>query len=179
MKCPECEAYMNDNTPVCTDCGFDIHEFDKVLQTPTDRDGLVTDWAKVISEDGVERIKSRLQSFCDSTGLDCCLVTIDTSAPRSPREFVFWLFNRWHIGGDSHRGMLVLLAMNERRIEVEVGHELEKYISDDEAGGVLEHHAVPFLKKGDIDNGLYHSLDMLAIILEHGVSEEKANENAN
>ena len=170
MKCPECEAYMNDNTPVCTGCGFDIHAFDKILQIPTERSGQIIDWAGVISEEGLVRINDRLQSFCADTGMDYCLVTLATSAPRSPREFVFWLFNRWQIGGDRHLGVLVLLAMNERRIEVEVGSELEKYITDDE---------VPFLKKGDIDNGLYHSLDMLGKIIEHGVTEEKMNASAN
>ena len=179
MKCPQCEAYMNDSTPTCSGCGFDITEFDKVLQIPTERIGLIMDWAEAASSEGLERIYARLQDFCDTTGMDYCLVTVPTTAPRSPREFVYWLFNRWQIGGENHLGVLVLLAMNERRIEVEVGHNLEKYINDDEAGGVLEHHAVPFLKKGDIDNGLYHSLDMLGKIIEHGVAEEKQNEKAN
>lgn len=179
MKCPECEAYMNDNTPVCTGCGFDIHEFDKVLQIPSERTGQIMDWAGVISEEGLTRINDRLQSFCENTGMDYCLVTLATSAPRSSREFVFWLFNRWQIGGERHLGVLVLLSMNERRIEVEVGNELEKHITDDEASGVLERHAVPFLKKGDIDNSLYHSLDMLGKIIEHGVTEEKMNASAN
>ncbi|MBU1108532.1 MAG: TPM domain-containing protein [Candidatus Riflebacteria bacterium] len=179
MKCPQCEAYMNDCTPICSGCGFNITEFDKVLQIPTERTGLIMDWAEAISSEGLDRINTRLQSFCETTDMDYCLVTVSTSAPRSPREFVYWLFNRWQIGGENHLGVLVLLAMNERRIEVEVGHNLEKYISDDEAGGVLEHHAVPFLKKGDIDNGLYHSLDMLGKIIEHGVAEEKQNEKAN
>lgn len=179
MKCPECQGYMNDCTPVCDSCGFDIHEFDKVLKVQAERDGSVNDWAGAMSEEGRERLKSRLEKFCEQTGMDYCLVTIDSSAPQSPREYVFWLFNRWQIGGEKHLGLLVLLAIAERRIEVEIGHVLEKYITDDEASGVLENHAVPFLKKGDFDNGLYHSLDMLARIIEHGVNEEKANETTN
>jgi len=179
MKCPNCEGFLNDDTPVCESCGFDIHEFDKVLTIPAERDGLINDWAGSLSEEACSRIKDRLQAFCEQTGMDCCLVTLESAAPRSPREFVFWLFNRWQIGGDRHLGVLVLLSLAERRIEVEVGNELEKYITDDEAAGVLEHHAVPFFKKSDYDNGLYHSLDMLARIIEHGVSEEKANETAN
>jgi uncharacterized protein len=179
MKCPNCEGFLNDDTPVCESCGFDIHEFDKVLTTPAERDGLINDWSSVLSEEGYSRIETRLQAFCEQTGMDYCLVTLETSAPRSPREFVFWLFNRWQIGGDKHLGVVVLLSLAERRIEVEVGNVLEKYITDDEAAGVLEHHAVPFFKKSDYDNGLYHSLDMLARIIEHGLSEEKANETAN
>ncbi len=118
----------------------------------------------------------RLNSFNEATGIDFCLAILLSSEPRSPREFSFWLFNRWKIGGGDHRGALVLLSMNERRIEVEIGYQMEKYIDDDEAAGVLQHHAVPFLKKGDFDNGLYHSIDMLAKIFEHGLAEERADE---
>lgn len=168
---------MNDSTPVCEGCGFDIVTLDKVLSTPTDRNSVnVVDWAQAISPEGADRIKGRLDEFTQKTSFDICLVTIDTTAPHLPREFVFWLFNRWKIGGDQHLGILVLLAMQERRIEVEMGHNLENYLSDDEAAGVLEHHAVPFLKKGDVDNGLFHSLDMLCRIVEHVAAEEKAND---
>lgn len=167
---------MNDSTPVCSGCGFDIATFDTVLSTPTDRSGSIVDWAQAISSEGAEPIEKRLAEFTQKTSFDICLVTIDSTAPRLPREFVFWLFNRWKIGGDQHLGILVLLAMQERRIEVEMGNNLENYLSDDEAAGVLEHHAVPFLKKGDIDNGLFHSLDMLCRIVEHVAAEEKHND---
>lgn len=176
MKCPGCEEFINDGTPRCNGCGFDIADFDKELKTPTDRQGLVTDWAKTISTEMLEKIEKRLEDFSSLTGLDLCLVTLDSSKPRSPREFSFWLFNRWNIGGDNHAGALILLSMEERRIEVEVGHTVEKYISDEEAGGVLQFHAIPFFKKMDFDNGLFHSLDVLAKIFEHGVSEERKNE---
>lgn len=176
MKCPGCEGSINDSNPHCDSCGFDIADFDKVLQTPADRLGAVNDWAGVLGAEGLERLTGRLNSFKEATGIDFCLVSLLSSEPRSPREFAFWLFNRWKIGGDDHRGALVLLSMNERRIEVEIGYQMEKYIDDDEAAGVLQHHAVPFLKKGDFDNGLFHSVDMLAKIFEHGQAEERTDE---
>ncbi|MBF0406526.1 MAG: TPM domain-containing protein [Candidatus Riflebacteria bacterium] len=175
MLCPNCKSDMNDCTPKCN-CGFEISEFDKVLQIPSERNGTVMDWAKVISPEALDRINSLMQSFTTKTSFDFCLVTLPMASPRSPREFVFWLFNRWKIGGDQHLGVLVLLSMQERRIEVEIGHLLEKYITDDEAAGVLQHHAVPFFKKNDIDNGLFYSLEMLGKIIEHGLSEEQSNE---
>lgn len=176
MKCPGCEGSINDGNPHCDACGFDITDFDKMLHTPSDRLGAVNDWAGVFSDEGQELLSRRLDGFKETTGIDFCVVSLLSSEPRSPREFSFWLFNRWKIGGDDHRGVLVLLSMNERRIEVEVGYQMEKYIDDDEAAGVLQHHAVPFLKKSDFDNGLYHSADMLAKIFEHGLAEERANE---
>ncbi len=175
MKCPGCDGFINDCTPHCESCGFDISQFDEVLHVPGPRAGGLNDWADVMSPEGSERFRERLDKFAAATGIDFCMVTLPTSEPRSPREFAFWLFNLWEIGGDDHLGVLVLLSMAERRIEVEVGYGMEKYISDEEASGVLEHHVVPFLKKGDFDNGLFYALDVLAKIFEHGRAEEKKN----
>ncbi|MDD3148749.1 MAG: TPM domain-containing protein [Candidatus Riflebacteria bacterium] len=178
MKCPGCEGFINDCSPHCESCGFDISEFDKCLRVPSERSGGLNDWVGVITDEGCGRIADRLAAFNQATGIDFCLVTLQTSEPRSPREFAFWLFNRWAIGGDDHLGVLVLLSMAERRIEVEVGYTMEKYISDDEASAVLENHVVPFLKRGDFDNGLFYALDVLAKIFEHGRAEENKNEQA-
>ncbi len=178
MKCPGCDGFINDCAPHCESCGFDISEFDKVLQTPEERSGVLYDWAAVMSPDGCEKLRQGLDQFAANTGIDFCIVTLPTAEPRSPREFAFWLFNHWEIGGEDHLGVLVLLSVAERRIEVEVGYTMEKYISDDEASGVLEHHVVPFLKKGDFDNGLFYAMDVLARIFEHGRAEEKKNEQA-
>jgi uncharacterized protein len=172
MKCPTCEMEINDTSPQCAGCGFHISQFDSVLHTPTERTGPAMDWAGVLSEEARQRLTDRLATFHQTTGLDLCVVTLPSAAPRSPREFVFWLFQRWQIGGEKHTGAQILLALAERRVEVEIGGALEHYITDDEAAEILQNHAIPFFARGDFDNGLFHCVDMLARVLEHGVREE-------
>lgn len=176
INCPNCDGNLNDSTPICDKCGFDISEFDKVLRIPSDEKRIINDFAHIFDEESKSRLEKRIIEFTKNTDFEYRLVIIDSSQPRSPREFAFWLFNRWQIGGEKHAGILVLLALEEKRIEVEVGHSLEKYVTDEEAGGVLQHHAVPFFKKGDFARGLYHALDMLGRIVEHVYAEEKSNE---
>ena len=172
MHCPKCAIDINDDFPQCPKCGFSINDLDMVLGVPAPRNGLVNDFAKALGT-GIPRLHERLQTFKDRTGYDFFVVTIETSAPRLPSERVFWLFNRWKVGGENHSGILILLSMQERRIEVEIGFELERFVSDEAAGLILQRHAVTFLKRGELDQGLFYSADVLAGLVEWLVQEEK------
>ena len=173
MHCPKCAIDINDDSPQCPKCGFTIDELDPVFGTPPERKGLIRDDAKVISPEGEPRLAERLQAFQQKTGSELLLITRETSAPRLPSEFVFWLFNRWRVGGEKHSGMLLLLSMSERRIEVEVGVDLERFVSDEAASNILQFHSVPFFKKGKFEDGLYHGIDILARVVETGLQEGK------
>ncbi|MBI3039218.1 TPM domain-containing protein, partial [bacterium] len=166
MHCPKCAIDINDDAPQCPKCGFSIEELDPVFGTPPERSGMIVDEPGVLNPDGTEKLLSRLKEFSQKTGFDFLLVIKQSTAPRLPSEYVFWLFNRWKVGGESHSGMLMLLAMNERRIEVEVGFSLEPFVTDEAATNILQFHAVPFLKKGDFNNGLFHGVDILSRIVE-------------
>lgn len=171
MHCPKCAIDINDDAPQCPACGFHIDELDPVLGPPPDRAGLVTDLAGVLSEHGFQRLTECLQAFADQTGHEFLVITRDSTAPRLPSEYVFWLFNRWQVGGEAHRGMLVLLAMQERRIEVEVGHPLEDLVTDAAAATILEAHAVPFFREGAYDDGLFHAAHVLALVVADGLEQ--------
>jgi len=86
----------------------------------------------------------------------------------TPAEMAFWLLNHWGIGGRQNRGLLVLLALEERRIEVEVGYGLEPIVSDAAADAILDEHIVPLLSAGDLAKALDESVARLvAAIGEH------------
>jgi uncharacterized protein len=167
MHCPHCQKDINDAVPECGDCGFHIRDLDAQLGTPPTRDGALCDLAQVLSEAGHQKVLARLRGFREACGHDFAVVTVQTTAPRTPAEYVFWLFNRWEMGGEAHEGLLVLLALDERRIECEVGIGLERALDDDTSTKILTRHAAPHLSRGSFDDGLYHGVDVLARIFEH------------
>jgi len=62
--------------------------------------------------------------------------------------------------------VLILLALAERRIEVEVGFALEGVLTDAAASAILEEHAVPFLRAGRLGEGVRHAVDVIARVFE-------------
>ncbi len=168
MRCPHCQLDLNDPQPECPDCGFHIRDLDAALGEPPPREGRsVVDLASALSADGTERLQTLIGRWSERTGHDLVVVVVADTAPRLPSEYVFWLFNRWQVGGEGHTGVAVLLALSERRIEVEVGWPLERYLTDAAATLVLEAHAVPALRRGDLDAGLIFAVDVLARVIEH------------
>jgi uncharacterized protein len=146
---------------VCPHCAFTFSILEAQLPPPPPQTGPVNDWAGVLAAAEAERIAGRCQEVFATTQAELIVVTVPTTAPIQPAEYVFWLANRWDMGGPENRGLLILLALHEHRIESEVGYALETLLTDEESADILHTHVVPFLRDGRYAEGLYQAVDVL------------------
>ena len=89
------------------------------------------------------------------------------------------LFEKWKIGDSKlDNGVLIILALEERKIRIEVGYGLEGAITDGTVGQILD-RATPFLSEGDYNKGIlqifYDVTDR--VNLEYGYDSEKIYTN--
>jgi uncharacterized protein len=136
------------------------------MRAPPAQTGYVNDFAQVLTPAEVQRLRQRCQHLNATMQAECIVVTVATTAPLPPAEYVFWLANRWDMGGPENRGLLILLALQEHRIESEVGYGLESLLSDAESAQILQKHVVPFLRAEQYAEGLYQAVDVLGKVLE-------------
>lgn len=169
MKCPRCRLIVTDRLPKCQGCGFSIRDLDRRLRRMPERTGFVNDFAKLLSTEEKTPIEDRLSQFYRACGGEIVLVTVNSTKPVKPSEYVFWLFNRWGVGGETHAGLLILLAWKERRIECEVGYSWEAIISDVESGEMLDGDVVPLLKAGKIAEALEKGVELVVRLLTHTI----------
>ena len=168
MKCPHCGLIVNDMVSACRGCDFDIKDLDEPVGEIPTRLGLINDFAGLLSEEARRQLQDRLEDLSNITGGEFVVVTCKTTHPIKPSEYVFWLFNRWQVGGPEHAGIMVLLAQQERRVESEVGYSWEPYISDVESGEVLDQFVVPLLRSGKISEALATGIERLAEYIPPG-----------
>jgi uncharacterized protein len=116
--------------------------------------GFVNDFAQVINRSYSIEMDSVAKALQDSRGVEMAIVTINSSEPITPKEYATQLFNEWGIGGPEDSGLLILLAMEEREIQVEVGYGLEGVLPDGKVGGILDEAVIPYFAKGDYGRGL-------------------------
>jgi uncharacterized protein len=125
----------------------------------------VTDTAGVIAREHAEAMTRRIRALHARTGDAVVVVTTPTVAPFGDiREYAVELFENHGAGigaKGQDNGVLVLLAVHERRVWIEVGYGLEPYITDGFAGEVSRTVMVPHFRRGDFGAGLAAGVDRL------------------
>lgn len=118
----------------------------------------VTDLAGVIDDRSSAAIDRLSRSLQTATGDVVVVVTVPTVEPYADiREYAVKLFEN-HGRGIGTRGqdngLLILLAVRERRVWVEVGYGLEAWITDGFAGQTSRDDMVPSFRTGQYGQGL-------------------------
>jgi uncharacterized protein len=118
----------------------------------------VNDFASVIDPASETEIERRILELKKAAGDVVVVATIDTFAPYGDlREYAVKMFeNRGRGVGDKGKdnGLLVLLAVKDRRVWVEVGYDLEQFITDGFAGDVSRSDMTPYFARGEYGPGL-------------------------
>jgi uncharacterized protein len=109
----------------------------------------VSDLAGVISPDA----KTRLEALCteveQKTGAQIAIVTVQSLDGESVENYAVDLFKQLGVGSKKeNRGVLLLVAPNERKYRIEVGYGLEPVINDARAGDAGR-AMVPYLRQRD------------------------------
>lgn len=128
------------------------------VPNPRAQNGWVTDLGDVLPSDAEARINERIDALHRDLDVEIALVTVD-QVDGTPKQFATALFNHWGIGdAQTHNGLLVLMVMGERRLEMETGYGLEPVLPDGWLGSMQQREMVPRFKRGDMAGGLERGL---------------------
>ena len=127
-------------------------------QEPPELTAPVNDFARVVDASSAQAMDSLIRSLQRASGDVVAVATVDTIAPYADvREYAVQMFqNRGKGIGERGRdnGLLVLLAVRERQVWVEVGYDLEQFITDGFAGETSRQFMVPEFRRGEYGAGL-------------------------
>ena len=130
-----------------------------VAEVPSPRPGgWVTDQADVLDAAAEARLDALAEALHRDRGAEVAVVTVD-DVPGTPKQFATELFNAWHIGRADHDdGVLVLMVMGKRRLEIETGRGIEAALPAAWLAEMQAAQMVPAFKRKDIGGGLIAGL---------------------
>ena len=123
-------------------------------QAPAQVKSYVSDFANVLRP----RTRQQLEALCtevdQKTQAQIAVVTVKSLDGKPIEEYSIDLATRLGVGPkQSSRGLLILLAVDDRKYRMEVGYGLEGILPDGKVGSIGR-ESVPYLRQGDYDAAL-------------------------
>ena len=125
--------------------------------------GYVFDFARVVNSPDRTAIEQTLRQVEFSTGAEVKVVTLPSLRGGDVEDFANRLFERWGIGKkDKDNGVLILAAIEDRTMRIEVGYGLEPVITDAAAGRIRDQFMLPAFRQGNYSAGLRAGAEAVA-----------------
>ncbi len=134
------------------------------VPTPTN-EFYVNDFAGVLSEPTEQLIMQNSVGLQQKTGAQIVVVTIDSLDDNVLEDYSLNILRSWGIGDEkADNGVLLLLAVNDRKSRIEVGYGLEGPLPDGKTGRIQDEYMLPYFKVENYDEGIKNGY--LAVLQE-------------
>ena len=143
---------------------------------------LVTDVAGVLTPEQKQALENKLVAIDDSSSNQIAVVILPSLDGYPKEEYAIKLFRDWGIGNKkTNNGVLLLIAINDRQIRIEVGYGLEGAIPDITALNIIDNDIKPAFKAGNYYEGIDQATDNIAkaAVGEYKVAKAKKSKNKN
>ena len=137
---------------------------------------LVNDAAGVLSAEQVAILEQKLVALDDSTSNQIAVVLIKTLDGVAIEDYAQKLFREWGIGNKkTNNGVLIIAAIDDRKMWITVGYGLEGAIPDVTASSIYRNEMVPAFKEQNYYRGIDNAINALskAAVGEYKVKREK------
>ena len=141
---------------------------------------LVNDFTNTLSESQRSALENKLVAYNDSTSTQISIVLIRSVGQYDISDYTFQLGEKWGIGRkDKDNGMLILAAMEDRKVFMATGYGLEGAIPDAVANKIVDNVIVPAFKAEAYYEGLNQATDMVIKLAEGEYDAEEVARQGN
>ena len=115
----------------------------------------VIDEAKILSASDKQAIETKLRSLNDRGLAQAAVVIVPTTNGEDIFDYSMKVADRWKLGKkDTDQGLLMVVAVNDRKMYILTGYGLEGTIPDAVAKRIISDDITPRFKQGDYAGGI-------------------------
>lgn len=124
----------------------------------------VNDWANVLTEQEAQLLERKIKGYQDSTTTQIAVVLLKSLNGENLEKLSLGIANDWGIGQKRrNNGILILAAMQERKIRIEVGRGLTDRINNAKATRIIQTKITPYFKQQNYYQGLDMAIDRIIV----------------
>lgn len=129
--------------------------------------GQVVDQARVLPPSTVESITAQLAAHETKSSNQVAVLIVPTLDGDTIEEFSHRVATAWKLGQKgTDNGVLLLVAIQERKVRIEVGYGLEGALTDIRSAQIIRNEIVPRFRAGDIPGGVTAGVDAILKTIE-------------
>lgn len=122
---------------------------------------LVNDYSNTLSVQEIAQLEQKLLSYNDSTSTQLAIVIMRSTGEYEIADYAQRLGEHWGIGTAKDNGILILAAMNDRKVFIATGRGMEGVIPDALAKRIIQNLILPNFKMETYFQGLDQATDMI------------------
>lgn len=123
---------------------------------------LVNDFANVLVRSEIDELERKVVAYSDSTSTQIAIVLIKTTGDYDISEVALRILRDWGVGTkEKNNGVVILAAIDDRRIRIETGYGMEGPVPDAVARGIIEQVIKPNFRAGHYYQGLDEAVDKI------------------
>jgi uncharacterized protein len=135
--------------------------------------GYINDYAGILDAATKNELDALVRSVESSTSAEIAVAVVESAQGLTVQQYANALFAEWGVGkAGQDNGILMLVALEDRELWIEVGYGLEGVVTDLEAGVIVDDVILPFFREGEFSMGIYYGVAAIAnkIYLESGMA---------
>jgi uncharacterized protein len=117
--------------------------------------GRVIDLTGTLTGGAVNRVETELAAFESKKGSQIAVLIVPSTQPEDIEQYGIRVAEQWKLGRkEFDDGAILLVAKEDRRVRIEVGHGLEGALSDAISNRIVDETITPHFKLGEYDAGV-------------------------
>ncbi len=150
--------------------------FGKQIPPKPDPPRLVNDYAGMLSQAEVNALERKLVAYDDSTSTQIAIVIERSLEGDDDFDYALRIYNTWNIGQkDKNNGVLIYIALEDRRIRFITGYGAEGFLPDAIAKRIIENIIKPAFREERYYEGFDRATDA---IISYAAGEYTAEEES-
>ncbi|WP_396332638.1 TPM domain-containing protein [Burkholderia anthina] len=131
-------------------------------EAPPPLKGRVTDMTGALSAACASELTERLADLERQLGVQMAILLVGSTGHSTIEQFATAVFEKWRLGESKiDNGLLLVAALNDHTVRIEVGYGLEGAIPDLVAGRIIRERIVPAFREKRIEAGVSDAVDAL------------------
>ncbi len=136
----------------------------------------VHDEAHVLKAETIDQLEKNLERYEDSTSNQIAILIIQSLDDEVLEDYSMKVVDKWKLGSKKNdNGVLLLIAVNDHKMRIEVGEGLEGTLTDAMSNRIIRNEMAPEFRRGDYDAGVLAAIASIKKAIRGEYSAEEAS----